>query len=728
MTKNGFLGAFGDQGDGTYLNPILEADYSDPDVVRYGGKYYMIASTFQFSPGMTILESTDLVNWKMIGSIIYNLAELNPKLNWDKMEGYGHGVYAGSLRYLEWKEKDEKGGLVQKSRWFMHTTIYLAGIVVATAEQVTGPWHCQFMRDCNGEELRAQKWDDNCPYWEFNEDGTLKAAYMIASKPNKAWYMHIFQMSLDGTQLLDGDVRFMSLAGDTTRKRTGEPPASEIFIGTDSGDPLGEIIDKYANKVIPTSNEIDDAHCAQMNELGDIASVLNATHYPNREGTVIRDIVTAEASKIIGFGNYTIIGKTTFTGRHGKEQKVSDYVYIFNSEVWDNNSRFPILHRAKSIYGDRFSDKGEYIGAGTPSNPGTYESQRLIVNTTEPFDARQPNQGGYVDIPPDMSTDGKEHWYFLTHHGNERVGPQCRPTSLLPVTWIDGWPIIGMVDCNGCFESIGKADVAATIYDGTGINGNTNNQIHHPNAKYKPGTMMWSLPKPPVKNNGEILNFQDSDNFGDGENGGQQNSYSGKLSPNWYWNHVPREHFWSLTNKTGKLRLYAFHTVDHTWNFFKIGNVISQRYINADEVSIEIKMDISKMQNGQEAGIAHFNGGKSFSSIGVMQDNKGIRSLSNDLLMSEVVISSNVINIIFRSRVNIDRINTFEYSTDEGSNFIKFGSSYKLIPAGYRGDCIGLYTFNNNDSGSLPKGYKPGDDHEFGCVDFDYFKYEYLSK
>ena len=56
-----------DNGDGTYKNPILYADYSDPDAIRVGDDYYMTASSFNCIPGLPILHSRDLVNWKIIG-------------------------------------------------------------------------------------------------------------------------------------------------------------------------------------------------------------------------------------------------------------------------------------------------------------------------------------------------------------------------------------------------------------------------------------------------------------------------------------------------------------------------------------------------------------------------------------------------------------------------------------------------------------------------------------
>jgi hypothetical protein len=62
----GNRGAWGDQGDGTFKNPVLPGDFSDPDVIRVGGDYYFITSTFQYSPGMAVLHSKDLVSWQYI--------------------------------------------------------------------------------------------------------------------------------------------------------------------------------------------------------------------------------------------------------------------------------------------------------------------------------------------------------------------------------------------------------------------------------------------------------------------------------------------------------------------------------------------------------------------------------------------------------------------------------------------------------------------------------------
>ena len=85
----GKLGKWGEQNDGTYRNPIIPADYSDIDCIQVGDDYYAISSTFQFSPGMTLLHSKDLVNWEFCGNIISDLTQIGTKLNWDQMDRYG---------------------------------------------------------------------------------------------------------------------------------------------------------------------------------------------------------------------------------------------------------------------------------------------------------------------------------------------------------------------------------------------------------------------------------------------------------------------------------------------------------------------------------------------------------------------------------------------------------------------------------------------------------------
>ena len=84
-----------DNGNGTYTNPIINSDYSDPDVISVGNKFYMTASSFNCIPGLPILESYDLVNWKLIS---YALHKQIPLDFFDNVQ-HGKGVWAPCIRY-----------------------------------------------------------------------------------------------------------------------------------------------------------------------------------------------------------------------------------------------------------------------------------------------------------------------------------------------------------------------------------------------------------------------------------------------------------------------------------------------------------------------------------------------------------------------------------------------------------------------------------------------------
>ena len=79
-----------DNGDGTYKNPIINADYSDPDAIRVGDDYYMIASSFDAVPGLPILHSKDLVNWTIIGHALLR----QPPFDHFSSTQHGNGVWA----------------------------------------------------------------------------------------------------------------------------------------------------------------------------------------------------------------------------------------------------------------------------------------------------------------------------------------------------------------------------------------------------------------------------------------------------------------------------------------------------------------------------------------------------------------------------------------------------------------------------------------------------------
>ncbi len=175
----------------TYANPILYADYSDPDVIRVGKDYYLVASSFHFSPGIPVLKSSDLVHWRILGHVL-------PRLNFSpaydmvppftltdsvskpvgKGLRYAGGVWAPAIRhhdglfYVYWPTPDE-------------------GVFMATAQKPEGPWSRPV------PVLAGPGYEDPCPFWD--DDGQ---AYLIHSKVG-AGPLILHRMSADGTKVLD---------------------------------------------------------------------------------------------------------------------------------------------------------------------------------------------------------------------------------------------------------------------------------------------------------------------------------------------------------------------------------------------------------------------------------------------------------------------------------------------------------------------------------------------
>ncbi|MEO8735490.1 MAG: glycoside hydrolase 43 family protein [Edaphobacter sp.] len=175
---------WGDQGDGTYANPILPGDFSDIDVIRVGRNYYMISSTMQYSPGVIILHSKDLVNWKIIGHVVKDLTSIDPELSWNRMNRAGQGIWAGGLRY-------------HAGKFWVYFGTPNQGIYVSTSINPAGPWTpVQLV-------LSAAGWDDPCPFWDDDGQGYLVATHFQAEGKQKTQYnIHLFKMAPDGTHLL----------------------------------------------------------------------------------------------------------------------------------------------------------------------------------------------------------------------------------------------------------------------------------------------------------------------------------------------------------------------------------------------------------------------------------------------------------------------------------------------------------------------------------------------
>lgn len=176
--------SWGDQGNGTFLNPILQGDYPDVDIEQLGDTYYLITSTNHYAPGMTIAESKDMVNWTLIGHV-YDKLDWNPAYGPDAMGEYSKGVWAGALAYHE-------------GAWRVYMIDNSFGLYVTTAKDIRGPWTKPKLM------LAKSRWTDPAVYWDEQQH----QAYLVANfgtveggKPGN--HIRMFKMSWDGMELED---------------------------------------------------------------------------------------------------------------------------------------------------------------------------------------------------------------------------------------------------------------------------------------------------------------------------------------------------------------------------------------------------------------------------------------------------------------------------------------------------------------------------------------------
>jgi beta-xylosidase len=171
-----------DNGDGTYKNPILYQDFSDPDVVRVGDDYYMTCSTFHVTPGLTLLHSRDLVNWSYLAQ---PLKALVPGKHFEAVRP-SEGVWAPSIRHHAGKF------------WIFYPDPDF-GIYVITAEDPAGPWTEPHLL------LGGKGLIDPCPLWD--DDGRAWLVHGWAkSRAGFGNRLTVREISTDGRSLLDEGV------------------------------------------------------------------------------------------------------------------------------------------------------------------------------------------------------------------------------------------------------------------------------------------------------------------------------------------------------------------------------------------------------------------------------------------------------------------------------------------------------------------------------------------
>lgn len=141
-----------DNGNGTYTNPLIPADFPDPDVIRVGDAYYMVTTTMFVFPGVTVLKSHDLVNWEYCANAVPRF-DFSPCYTLDGCNRYGHGQWATSIKY-------------HNGTFYLLFITLNEGGFLCTASNPEGPW--------NVRKLPRGFYD---PGLFFDDDGRIYVAH-----------------------------------------------------------------------------------------------------------------------------------------------------------------------------------------------------------------------------------------------------------------------------------------------------------------------------------------------------------------------------------------------------------------------------------------------------------------------------------------------------------------------------------------------------------------------
>jgi beta-xylosidase len=171
-----------DNGDGTYKNPVINADYSDPDAIRVGSDFYMVSSSFEDIPGLPILHSKDLVNWTIIGHALRR----QPPYEHFSLPRHGEGVWAPSIRF-------------HNSEFYLYYPDPDFGVYLTRAKKAEGPWTDPVL------VLPGKGIIDPCPLWDDDGQAYLVHAY-AGSRAGIKSIITVNKLNTEGTKAMDEGV------------------------------------------------------------------------------------------------------------------------------------------------------------------------------------------------------------------------------------------------------------------------------------------------------------------------------------------------------------------------------------------------------------------------------------------------------------------------------------------------------------------------------------------
>lgn len=181
-----------DNGNGTFTNPLFFDEFSDPDMIRVGEDFYLTGTTMHAMPGLPVMHSRDLVNWKLLG---YACEGLNYGPEY-RLEGgrdiYGQGIWAPSFRH-------------HKGTFYIFTNVNRRKTQVFTAKNPAGPWTQHEMK-CSLHDLSVL----------FDDDGKIWVVWGYQD-------LHLAQLNAELDDLIPGTERII------TRKDQGMGEGAHLY-------------------------------------------------------------------------------------------------------------------------------------------------------------------------------------------------------------------------------------------------------------------------------------------------------------------------------------------------------------------------------------------------------------------------------------------------------------------------------------------------------------------
>ncbi|MBQ8654846.1 MAG: glycoside hydrolase 43 family protein [Clostridia bacterium] len=227
---------FADNGDGTYRNPIIFCDYSDPDAIRVGDTYYMTASTFNYTPALPILISKDMINWKLVNYALKTVPD-----GYDGQPRHAHGIWAPAIRY-------------HNGEFYIFVGMPDEGIYMLKTKDPLGEWEAPVC------VLPGKGLIDPCPFWDDDGRAYVIHGYAKSRIGFKSW-LGIFPISPDGKRaigddhlLYDGTRFHPTMEGPKVHKHNGKyyifTPAGGVATGWQVVLRADNVMGPYEDKVV----------------------------------------------------------------------------------------------------------------------------------------------------------------------------------------------------------------------------------------------------------------------------------------------------------------------------------------------------------------------------------------------------------------------------------------------------------------------------------------------